>query len=360
MPMKPLDFQKNLLATARRLCHPALMISLVLHGVMLMLPISSNLNLQASKSPKQYKQVKLTQLPTTRPSPTSSSPVPSKLNPQPSPQSSQFTPSDLPNPLQSPWQPNFQPSPSLNQSVLPNQPTSSVPITTRQQLPESSAPIRESTTRSPQQPKKEETQQQPLEQPKRSPTPQEPTPVSQPTPKLTQSPQPNLTPTQLPAPTNPTPVSQPTPEPTSKNDATGEGFGGRFANLGSSECLKVALAQVERDNKDQFKKFETDQDLNKLTKASEFKDISGKPDTTKFQFLNKALPPLTQNITSILDKTVKTFSFMGCGFEPKGNYGGGSLYEVTKGDSKSYVILAPGKDEQGDMTAIIVLQNYPS
>jgi restriction endonuclease S subunit len=46
-------------------------------------------------------------------------------------------------------------------------------------------------------------------------------------------------------------------------------------------------------------------------------------------------------------------------FDKKGTYGGGPLYEVTKGDFKRYVILAPGKDEQGDITAIIVLQDYP-
>lgn len=87
-----------------------LMISLALHGVVLMLPISSDLG--QSKSAKQYKSVKITQLPTNRRSTKPSSQSSSKPNPQPS---SPPSPSNRLNPpirSQSSWEPSPQPSES--------------------------------------------------------------------------------------------------------------------------------------------------------------------------------------------------------------------------------------------------------
>ena len=61
--MKPLDFLKKLPTPARMVFRPMLMISLVLHGVVLMLPIS--LNIKKSEPPKKEETVKITKLPIT-------------------------------------------------------------------------------------------------------------------------------------------------------------------------------------------------------------------------------------------------------------------------------------------------------
>ena len=350
--MKPLDFQKNLLATARILFQPPQLISLALHGVVLLLPISSDLNVKQSKLPRQYKQVKIAQLPTTQPSPKPSFQTSSKLNPQPSPQPSQSTPLDLPIPLQSPWQPNPQPrqSTSLNLPASPNS------VTFPKQSPTSSMPIRESISQPQQQSKKEETQQQPPEQPKRPPSNQEPTESSpsnqQPnqspsTQESTQSPQP---------PQQPAPSSQPNQE-QGKNDSGGGGEYSEFFKKNQDDIiLLTAIGQVKQSRGDKLQEFKTEQDFNKLTEPDKFKDATGKPDT-RFSFLQKAMTPLTtQDISSALEAQLKSLEFS---FDKKGTYGGGPFYEVTKGDFKRYVILAPGKDEQGNLTAVIVSQDYP-
>lgn len=59
--MKPLDFLKKLPTPARMVFRPMLMISLVLHGVVLMLPIS--LDTKKSESPKKEETIKITKLP---------------------------------------------------------------------------------------------------------------------------------------------------------------------------------------------------------------------------------------------------------------------------------------------------------
>ncbi len=84
-----------------------LMISLVLHGVVLMLPISSDL--EQPKSAKQHKSVKITQLPTNRPSAKPSSQSSLKPNPRPSSQVSQPTRLNPPTRPQSSWEPSPQP-----------------------------------------------------------------------------------------------------------------------------------------------------------------------------------------------------------------------------------------------------------
>jgi hypothetical protein len=87
-----------------------LMISLALHGVVLMLPISSDLG--QSKSAKQYKSVKITQLPTNRRSAKPSSQSLSKPNPQPSSKPSPSTRLNPPTRSESSWEPSPQPSES--------------------------------------------------------------------------------------------------------------------------------------------------------------------------------------------------------------------------------------------------------
>jgi hypothetical protein len=381
--MKQPDFLKNIPALARMLLlRPMLMISFVLHGVVLLLPIPSDLD--KSKLPKKEEQVKITRLQVTRPSPKPSPQSSSQPNPQPTSQPSQPAPSNLPDPLQSLWQPNLQPTPQLNQSALPNLPASSPPITTRQQSPELSVPIREPSSQLQQQFKPQETQQQPAEQPKRSLSIQEPTqspqpnqeqaqspsaeqPTQSPPPNQeqarspsakqpTQSPQPNQEPTQSPSVKQPTQSPPPNPEPTEKNGSIPGGYSEFFNKNQNDIMLRAALAEVKQGGQNKLQDFKTERDLDKLTESDKFKDASGQPGT-QFQFLKKAVSPLTtQDITAALETQLSSLEFR---FEKKGTYGGGPLYEVTKDDFKRYVILAPGKDEQGSMTAIIVSQDYP-
>jgi hypothetical protein len=92
-----------------------LMMSLVLHGAVLMLPIPSDLD--KPKPPKKQEQVKITQLPRTRSSPKLSPESSSKPNPQPTPEPSQSTRSNEATP------PDFLPelttqlSPQLSESI---------------------------------------------------------------------------------------------------------------------------------------------------------------------------------------------------------------------------------------------------
>ena len=59
--MKPLDFLKKLPTPARMVFRPMLMISLVLHGVVLMLPVS--FDTKKSEPPKKEETIKITKLP---------------------------------------------------------------------------------------------------------------------------------------------------------------------------------------------------------------------------------------------------------------------------------------------------------
>ena len=100
-----------------------LMMSLVLHGAVLMLPIPSDLD--KPKPPKKQEQVKITQLPTTRSSPKLSPQSSQKPNPQPSFQPSQSTrsneattPEFLPE-LTPQLNPQLSGSTRLNELTLP-------------------------------------------------------------------------------------------------------------------------------------------------------------------------------------------------------------------------------------------------
>jgi hypothetical protein len=297
--------------------------------------------------------------------------------------------------------------PQLNEPTFPNLPASPPPMMTRQQPSELSVPIRDSSVQSQQQSKSQETQQQSSEQPKllsspqelaqspstkqpiqssqpspesslspsakqpiqssqpnpepsQSPSTQQPTQSSQPNPEATQSPstqqptqssQPNPEATQSPSTQQPPKSSQPNPEPTEKNGLLAGGWTENYKKIETETQLRAALAQ---DNK--LQAFQTDRDLDNLTESDKFKDATGKPNT-KFVFIKKAVSPLTtQDLTAALETQLRSLEFR---FDKKGTYGGGPLYEVTKGDFKRYVILAPGKDDQGNITAIIISQDYP-
>ena len=342
------DFLKNLPIPARMLLRPMLMISLVLHGVVLMLPISSDLRVEQPKTSKQYKQVKLAQLPTTRPSPISSPQSSAKPNPQPS----QSTPAKLPTRPQSSWELNPQPSAQRSQSTPLDSPTRPKPITIRRQSAESPVSIRKSSSRSEQQPKNEEEQQPSPQQPTPSPSPQQPTPSPSP-----QQPTPSPSP-QQPSP-SPSP-QQPTPSPSTDNANPSNEEGSYSALLNQNQnqlFFKAAIEQVKyKFSEEKLKQFQAELDINKLSKADKFKDATGKPDA-RFDFRQKAISPLsTQDIVSALEEQLKTQNFS---FDKIGTYGDGPIYEVKKGGFKRYLILAPGKDETGDITAIIVSQDYP-
>ena len=353
--MKPPDFLKNLSAPAQMLFRPMLMISLVLHGVVLMLPMPSDR--EKPEPPKKEVRIKIAQLPATRPSLKTSPQSSSKPNPQSTPQPSLSTP--------------------------PDRPTRPEPVTTRQEpivsllpLPESSSPLQQQSKY-----KKEEPQQQLTEQPRRSLSTEQPRrsestkkpTLSQSTkePTLSQStkqptPSPSTEqPTPSPSTEQPTPspsTEQPTPSPSTEeakvnNEATGGSYTESFNKYENQLFFEAALEEVKRKySEEKIKQFKIDQDINKLTEANKFKDANGSPDT-KFEFLKKAVSPLTpQDITSSLETQLSSQKF---GFNKIGTYGGGPLYEVTKGDFKRYLIFVPGKDEQGELTAIVVSKDYP-
>jgi len=138
-----------------------LMMSLVLHGAVLMLPIPSNLD--KPKPPKKQEQVKITQLPRTRPSSKLSPQSSSKPNPQPSSQPSQSTRSNEATPPEFFPELTTQLSPQLSESTRLNELT----------LPESSAkpnpqPSPESSESTPAEPKQQSANPTPnsISQPK--------------------------------------------------------------------------------------------------------------------------------------------------------------------------------------------------
>ena len=165
--MKPPDFLKNLPAPTRMLFRPMLMMSLVLHGAVLMLPIPSDLD--KPKPPKKQEQVKITQLPTTRSSPKLSPQSSQKPNPQPTPEPSQSTRSNETTP------PEFLPelTTQLSESTRLNELT----------LPEFSAkpnpqPSREPSESTPAEPKQQSanpiiSQANPEQNPTSQPKPEE-------------------------------------------------------------------------------------------------------------------------------------------------------------------------------------------
>ncbi len=110
-------FVKNIPVPARMLFRPMLMISLVLHGVALILPLPSD-----TKKPefaKKEEQVKITQLPTTRSSSQSSPQSLAKANPQPNPQRNESIRINEPTLPNFSWPLDTEPSPQLKESTLP-------------------------------------------------------------------------------------------------------------------------------------------------------------------------------------------------------------------------------------------------
>ncbi len=344
--MKPLDFLKNLPAPARMLFRPMLMISLLLHGVLLMLPIPSEQ--EKPKLPRKEARVKITQLPTPVPSPKSSPQSSSKPNPQPSSQLSQST--RLYQPTRPEFSSELNPQPSFlpSQSTRLYQPTRPERMTTRQESAAFPLTLGESRSQSQQQSKsqKQEPQQQSTEQPTRSGSTKEP---SSPPSTEQQTPPPSAK--------EPTP-SPPTEEPTRNNGATGDSYSEKLKQYQNQGFFDAALEQVKRkySEDDKLKQFKTDQDINKLTEADKFKDAKGNPDS-RFKFTDKAVLSLTNHeIFSALETELSSQKYR---INKIGIYGDGPLYEVTKADFKCYLILAPGTDEQGSITVIVVSQDDP-
>jgi DNA primase len=389
--MKPPDFLKNLSAPAQMLFRPMLMISLVLHSVVLMLPMPSDR--EKPEPPKKEVRVKIAQLPTTRPSPKTSPQSSSKPNSQSTLQPSLSTPPDRPTrpesvttrqesvvsllPLpesSSPLQQQSKYKKEEPQPQLTQQPRRSLSTEQPRRSESTKKPTLSQSTKEPtlSQSTKEPTLSQSTKQPTPSPSTEQPTPspsTEQPTPSpSTEQPTPSPSteqPTPSPSTEQPTPspsTEQPTPSPSTEeakvnNEATGGSYTESFNKYENQLFFEAALEEVKRKySEEKIKQFKTDQDINKLTEANKFKDANGSPDT-KFEFLKKAVSPLTtQDITSSLETQLSSQKF---GFNKIGTYGGGPLYEVTKGDFKRYLIFVPGKDEQGELTAIVVSKDYP-
>ncbi|HBL12514.1 MAG TPA: hypothetical protein DD379_14140 [Cyanobacteria bacterium UBA11162] len=109
--MKRLDFLKKLPTPVRMFAHPMLFISLVLHALLLMMPISSNL--EKFESAEKEETVKITKLPSAAKSSSGSSPQPSpkptsELTSQPNLSTSNQPQQQIANPI------NYQVQPKSN------------------------------------------------------------------------------------------------------------------------------------------------------------------------------------------------------------------------------------------------------
>jgi hypothetical protein len=220
-------------------------------------------------------------------------------------------------------------------------------MTTRQESAAFPLTLGESSSQSQQQSKskKEEPPQQSTEQPTRSESTKEPTPspsTEQPTPP--------------PSAKEPTP-SPPTEQPTINNGATGDSYSQKLKQYQNQGFFDAALYEVKDkySKEDKLKQFKTEQDINKLTESDKFKDAKGNPDS-RFEFSDKAVFSLTDEIFSALEAKLSSLEFR---INKIGIYGGAPLYEVTKADFKRYLILAPGTDEQRNITVIVVSENDP-
>ncbi len=247
--MKPPDFLKNLPAPTRMLFRPMLMMSLVLHGAVLMLPIPSDLD--KPKPPKKQEQVKITQLPRTRSSPKLSPQSSSKPNPQPSPQPSQSTRSNEATP------PDFLPelttqfSPQLSESTRLNELT--LPESSLKPNPQPSPQPSESTPAEPNQQSANPiiSQANPKQNPSSQPKPEE-SDSSRAKPAPEESDSSNFKSSESP-PSNPAPNTETNPDDTKAKDPL-EDFLNNFpfpdnANVGSLGVLSKDADESARNVK---------------------------------------------------------------------------------------------------------------
>ncbi|HEY9652583.1 MAG TPA: hypothetical protein V6C95_18140 [Coleofasciculaceae cyanobacterium] len=153
--MKPPYFLKNLPAT-RIIFRPMLLVALGLHGIVLMLPISSDLD---KPEPEKEKTVKITKLPITVKSSSQSSPQSSsKPTPQPTPQKRQTTLAQTP-PLR-----QINPSPIIIERVVqikasPEEPISQ-PSATPDEPQKKSQNQQENKSGTPQEPTQQDLRQE--------------------------------------------------------------------------------------------------------------------------------------------------------------------------------------------------------
>ena len=122
--MKPLDLLKNVPTPARRLFRPMLMISLVLHGVVLTLPLPPDQ--QKPKPPKKEETVKITKLPLDSKSSSSTS-SPSSLTPTPQERQVNLSPTPQERQANSSKSATTRPVPQTNSSL--NQPINQPSVT---------------------------------------------------------------------------------------------------------------------------------------------------------------------------------------------------------------------------------------
>ncbi|MEQ8960942.1 MAG: hypothetical protein RLP02_23970 [Coleofasciculus sp. C2-GNP5-27] len=116
--MKSPELLKNLPTPIHKVWRPMLLISLVLHGIVLILPVPSNWE---TSEPEE--QVKVTQLPLLSPSPKSSVNSTEEPKPKTSPTPSQPTPFVSASPSQpaiNPFDYSIQPTPTLSPTFEPS------------------------------------------------------------------------------------------------------------------------------------------------------------------------------------------------------------------------------------------------
>jgi hypothetical protein len=338
--MKPSEFLKNLPAPARMLYRPMLIISLVLHGVVLILPMPSE-----QEKPRQ-KLVKITQLPPTQASPNSSpqssakanSPLNLSLNQPTLPQSSSDRQESVsPSASQSKLEqfPEISQQPESNSETVqdsnseqaPQQPKPNLKTaqdSEKKQTPQQSKPnlktAQESNPeRAPQPPKPNLETPQNSNQ-RKTPQPSESNPKTAPDSNQQQAPeQPKPNP-ETPQNSNPTPKS---PEPqTGSSDSHSADLAKFMNNLDPSDYLFFALNHL-KDVENEMKKSAA------LDKCSKKDDVFNCKLKT-----NSPTDELVHKLQQALEKQKFT------GFSKVESYKGpGTLYKAQMNDVVPYFLI---------------------
>ncbi|HEY9596843.1 MAG TPA: hypothetical protein V6D33_04170 [Cyanophyceae cyanobacterium] len=299
--MKPFPLLKHLPASARILIRPTLLFSLVLHGIVLMLPISSDLD--KFEPPKKEARIKITQLPKTQPSPKSSP----RTFPKSTPQS--IRPVRQPTVTQRPS--IFQQSDSLTEPQ--------------------SKPKRISET-----PQLSKPSPEPSQNSNPEPTPQPSKPNPEPTPQPSK---PNPEPSQNsnPEPTPQTSKPNPKPSPSPDSQETQAGLGDE-----NSQQLRDFMSQLKPSNyllfaltnlKNLIENEEKSAKLEKCEKNDNVFNCRLKTDSS------------ADKVVFHLQKALENQEFQG--FSKVESYRGtGTLYKAQKDDFTSYFLITTDSDGQ--------------
>jgi hypothetical protein len=331
--MKPPTLLKNLPTPARLLFRPMLMISLVLHGLFLMLPLPSDWE----KPPEQAERIRITKLP-----------LKSKYSKPTSPQSSP-KPASQPQPSISPRVSDRQysvsasiPEPKLDRDsdILLNPKPNSDILQNSNKKPISQQ--RQQNTKVPKTPISKTTPESKKDNPETPQTPNpEPTPESKKdNPETPQTPNPEPTPeSKKDSPETPqTPNTETTPSPSPNEQETptdSEGsYSEMFNSLKPTNYLFIAVNQL---------KFVLESDLKK---SVELENCIEKDNV--FNCRLKTNSP-TQEFVPQLQKVLENPNLKFQGFAKIESYQGtGTLYKAEINSTVSYFLITT--DEQGTST----------